>query len=279
MAKRKTTLRGPDLTRFLADVRRLEAKGFLRKTDKRGRAKATRYRIKKVKDLSEVLASGLSGVKRSPKILREFKDAGFVVSNGRVGFKPEIARKVRRSKPNEYPSFIQRPEGRKSGPTIERIQLPVKIDNIEKFKRFAASGKLDALKEPHDYFAFTYFGSNSHRPFLDVQEMLEYLEEYDTFDDAYSDVWDNFELFRVYPPGVWGPTPRRKKYSTTQDRRDASKKGWRRRKRAGFKKSSAVKEAKRVSDRIRMRELRAKEYAGRSANGETLRGDANKPRK
>src|SRR6185503_19856572 len=100
--------RGFDLSGFLKQTAALERKGALRKTEKRGAEKATRYRRQRVKQLSDILTQNLSPVKRTRSLTQEFREAGYTTVGNRVYFPKATAAKVRRSKPNGYPEFIQR---------------------------------------------------------------------------------------------------------------------------------------------------------------------------
>lgn len=274
---RRGVPRNFDIKSFLREASALERKGALRKTEKRGVAKATAYRRSRVKKLSGILQQSLSPVKRSRRVASEFREAGFTVVGNRVYFPKATAAKVRRSKPDTYPEYIQRPQRPIGGSPamFRKLHLPKRYKTLGDLKEGGRNGELDKYKRDGAYFAFTLFGNNSLTPFQNGAEMAEWLEEYESPDGDDTELWgpdeDEYEegspwkgnlvLYEVSPPGAWHPTEHRPKYSTPEARAAAARKGWEGRKAPAPKRITI--EQKRAFERNRKAAYRErKDYGG-----------------
>lgn len=295
-----------DLSGFLKEAKALERKGALRKTEKRGAEKATRYRRARVKQLSDILTQNLSPVKRTRAVSHEFREAGYTTVGTRVYFPKATAAKVRRSKPNVYPEFIQRPERAIGGSpaALKRVHLPKHIRNLGDLKAAGQSGELDKYKAGGNYFAFTLFGNNSLMPFQDGQELVSWLDEQEEYyappDGDDTELWEpdeddedwndnhdtddddeydqenpwlgNMVLYELSQPGRWRSNNAKARYSSREERSAAAKKGWQHRRKPPPVR--ATEEAKKEYERTRKAAQRAAKYQERLSHGGKVRTGA-----
>ena len=231
-SKRKG-LAGAELRKFRSAVAKLKQKQLVRKSTDARKQRATRYMRAKVKTLAPVLEGKLSSVRRSPKIAREYREAGFQVFNNRVLLAPETARRVRSSKAHfgEYLT-IEKLTGQYGDTIVERVIMPATVQNFDEFLDGLRAGRFDRLKRSKDVWAFQFYGNNSAATFANADLLHDYLERYKALQEGQEGAWEHFILYRVFPPGVWDPgagpsqrNRRRRNSMRSLDRRELPRMG------------------------------------------------------
>lgn len=225
----------------------------------------SRYALRKVRAFSEknyftedaVPKARFRALPAPSRITKEAKAKGFEVI-GRNIVVPNRPLDVRRFRKNialgRTPGFSRIGEM-----GFMHVVLPFNIRDMADLIAAMDNGTLDSLKEPDDYFAFKYFGKNSHRPFPDAEDMRQYLTTYKSIFDAANSLrnedlaeeFESFELFRIDPEVYdWKRSPPSKSTKTKHDRRSRTK--------TAVERALASRaERSKVSSAERMREARA----------------------
>lgn len=231
------------LRQFRSKLAELKRMGVVSsKTNVRSQ-KMTRHYVKKVRDLDEVLAGTVKAVKVKPSALKEFREYGAKIVNGRVLIRaePESVARARKGEFTESVITIRTPLS--NGLVEERIVFPRGVDTIgDLVDRMAKNpAKFDKLKNPTDYFAFYINGFRSYATFESAEQLADWLAGYATFDnlrernpvtglgggtdDEEINDTDFFVIVRIlegYPRPNYRRV-RRQKFKTVQDRRYVSR--------------------------------------------------------
>lgn len=151
-----------------------------------------------------------------------------------------------------------------SGHVLERILMPVNIQDVEEFLEWIDSGEPDRLKYPGEYFGLRIYGNASMQAIPNSETLSFYIRtryerlladnpELSPSDQA--DVPMALELFRVWPPEAWEDMAReelaayhasdeyREKTRLKRERTNRQRRVRRYKKRQAALKSGAAKEA------------------------------------
>jgi hypothetical protein len=245
------------LRKFRHDYAQLKKKGLVPHVDARG-VKPTKSRLRTLAKYRSVL-QGTSAVAKLPLIkAREYVAANkgaTLVSNARGGSRVILPiSKGDKISVSHGRVKIRMPLG------IERVQLPIKFHNLEQWangiKKNAA--KIDAMKAAGERFAFNFAGHHSLSFFDSIDDLIDTVLEYPTFEDAIdsddaetqSTVYSMIEIVK-FPRGLWPePSATRKQQTAAYQKERRTR---RRKNRPAYK-----KELENEITAQRMREYRAK---------------------
>lgn len=175
-----------------------------RKVDARS-VRNTRYRREQVRSFEGVLTGRIAAVKAKPSIVRDFRNAGAKIANGRilVAKEPEQIAMVRKGELTEGVVVLR---ARLTRDLVEeQIIIPIPPQSVGDLIRDLRDHpkKYDRLKSPEDRFGFKINGHNSIATFSNAGLMAEWLEAYDEaegFDELDRDDDPDFlTVFRVSP--------------------------------------------------------------------------------
>lgn len=173
--------------------------------------------LKKVREYKASADLGYKAVTVPKEIARAAKERGFQVVQGNKIIGPNTKTFKKRLKEGALTGV--RPV---KGGMMEEVILPHNVMDMQSLVSQLESG-IDTLKLPEEYFAFTYHGNESWRPFPNTQKMLDYLRNYrGIFDingsmkpEDLQEEFANFTIFRMHPnsqvQNIPGPKRRRER--------------------------------------------------------------------
>jgi hypothetical protein len=192
-----------ELKKFRHDISTLKKRGLISGIDARS-AKPTKNLRRTIAKYDDVLSGKATAVKLSKKGLREYKELG----------KPfDIA------KPKGLPQRVIVPHSAGERVTvshgkvhvtnpagIHRTILPVKFQNLEQY--LSDLSKSQVKLAPGERFAFRFFGNHSLRTFRSMDQLIDYINHYESvFDaidednsEAMNDIYQNLEIVKVDQP-------------------------------------------------------------------------------
>lgn len=170
-----------------------------------------------VNKYDDVISGKVTPVKVSPERAKQFRKAGFEVSNQRV--------LVSHSK-NEKAVLERGEVVIKSTTGIERVQIPIPFHNLDQYLRDIAadSKRIDLMKRSNEYFGFRFYGNNSATLYSSIGLAIEDLQRYNSVLNANTrykqrDVYKNLEIVRVGRKAPWVfPSERRREMSKKYNR-------------------------------------------------------------
>jgi hypothetical protein len=170
-----------------------------------------------VKKYDDVISGKVTPLKVSPERLKQFRKAGYEVSNDRVLI-PHSSVEVARIEKGEVVI--------KSASGIERVQIPIAFHNLDQYLRDIAADrdKINRMKTRNEYFGFRFYGNNSSSLYSDIAHAIEDLAKYDSVMTATTrlkqrDIYKNLEIVRVNRNAGWVfPSERRKESSKKYNR-------------------------------------------------------------
>jgi len=233
MAKRKRPVSTSQRDKSaIAAAKYLKAQGLISKQAKlHGGKYISRAVLKKTRELEWIVKNNYKAVKAPREMIERARTGGQVVVRNRL-IVPKGMNAERRIRMGALPGVIPVPGGQ-----MFTVDLP--YSTMSEFLVALYDGRVDALKQRQENFAFTYFGHMSQRAFRDGKDLYQWLIKYDSITnpitgDIMSEMDQQYSHFRLYRmlPGVWNPPTyeqaqlakkRRRFMTATQNDRRASR--------------------------------------------------------
>lgn len=213
MAKKRKRISPSQRDKGAIEAAKLAKKrGLLSKQTKLHSGKYISARVlKRVRELAPQLASGYVGIKVPRKQYVAAKEAGYLVSNGRIigpsKATPEGRVFQKRIAKGDLAGVKPLAQGH-----MESVIIPYDVMDVIQFTKDAIAdpSKMDQLKMSDELFAFKFYGSESYEVFLGIRDLAKYFFKYRSIQDAASeervdtleDMLENFQVFRITPYNV-----------------------------------------------------------------------------
>lgn len=223
-----------DIKKFRNEISRLKKKGLISKKYDARKVNPTKYLKKQIKEFAKVLSGQAKAVKASKETRQAYKEAGYKTKGQKIIVEVAEGEIVTVSHGRIIRKRIE------ATGSFEHVEIPIKYQNLRQFLEDLRE-KGDTLKNDNELFAFRFFDNHSWATFASIQDLIDYLERYETVDEALRkdrkmagrEVYRNLELVRVNrkykskwtnPPEGRKTTPRNAEYQ----RRYAEKRAQRR---------------------------------------------------
>lgn len=222
------------------------------KTDLRKVKKPTAKQAKKVKDLEHVVSGKAKAYTVSKSDAKKYRASGFEVKGNKLILPERPGVKIRNKK-----GKIVKVQKMGSG-EIRSMILPVPFHTLPEFlEELREDESLGGLRPPGSRIAFRFFGNQSVATFQNLQQLADYLEQYQNIHEAINsgnvkeqqEIYQNIEFVTVDSGKTWGTS--RKEYARMYQKKrryresDYKKTYWARMKERQPQRYEAVAEKKR----------------------------------
>jgi hypothetical protein len=251
---------------FRKAIAKLKKAGIVpKKVDARS-VNQTRHYKSLIKEFKSVVEGTARTAKVGANQITAYQEAGYQTKGQRVVVPVAPGEKINVS--HGKLSITRNLTNIKTGEAVKfkRVIFPIPFKNLKSYlENIAQDSSLNSMIDKNHKFAFKFYGNNSRQAFDNVEDMIEYIQRYETIGEAEAntapggyeerDIYQNLEFWIIAKANRmdWeGPREaRREEYRKETNRKKAAAKRKRERK--------AVEAAQKKREQNRIRQQRARD--------------------